>query len=87
MRKIVLSAKTIAIKDLEDPKIEAFVYNNSFFIKSQVTLPQCATTVCKDHSLKEIRSLLWHLSHPPPPTPPLKYLFPIRLGTKKGELD
>ena len=85
MRKIMLSAKTISVKDLEDPKIEAFVYNNSFFfffIKSQqVTLPQCVTIVCKDHSL---------MAPIPPLTPhrfPLIYLFPVRLGTKKGELD
>jgi len=55
----LLGAKTISIKDLEDPEIEAFVYNR-FFIKCQVTLPQSASIKCKDHRLEEIRNLLWH---------------------------
>lgn len=37
---------------MEDPKIEAFVYNR-FLFKSQVTLPQSASIECKDHGLEK----------------------------------
>lgn len=53
----MLSTKTIPIKNLEDPKIEAFVYN-IFLIKSEVTLQQKASVMCQNHRLKEIRGLL-----------------------------
>lgn len=69
MRITLLSTKTISSKDMEDPKIEAFVYNR-FFVKSQVKLPQTASTECKDHRIKEIRCVLWQLSYPNPTTSP-----------------
>ena len=72
---VLLSTEAIHIKDLEDPKIEAFVYGR-FFVKNQVKLPQSASVELKNHCLKETRCVLWLLSNPVPSPPLLKYSNP-----------
>lgn len=81
----MLSAKTISIKDLKDPEIEAFVYYR-FFPKCQVTLPQSAPIECKDHRLEEIYKSLMAPIPLQPHHQPFSFKT-LKAWTEKNEIN
>lgn len=62
-----LNAQTISIKDLKNPKVEAFLNNK--FLQNRTNFPKDATLVNQDHSSPQATLQEFQTPSPPPPPP------------------